>query len=206
MALGSKMQNGILSKLIQFLTTIIQIICLIIMLVNFVTVMNYFGASGVKRVTMPEASYYLCLYLFWFLKESEYKNYALASIIFVNVCLIYCIWMGKSSFDYWKWRQEKTGRCSLVWLYITGLVSTKLLKSRPCGKSIVEFCTSALLRALKINLLSPEKHRWSRFQKCKSPLENLHMVWTFKFHVYGIAQWKMESFFSSVSLLRVKFE
>ena len=130
MALGSKMQNGILSKLIQFLTTIIQIICLIIMLVNFVTVMNYFGASGVKRVTMPEASYYLCLYLFWFLKESEYKNYALASIIFVNVCLIYCIWMGKSSFDYWKWRQEKTGRCSLVWLYITGQVSTKLLKSK----------------------------------------------------------------------------
>ena len=123
MALGSKIQNWILSKLIQFLT-ILQIICLIIMgLVNFVTVMNYFGASGVRRVTMPEASYYLCLYLFWFLKESEYKNYALASIIFVNVCLIYCIWMGKSSFDYWKMREEKTGRCSLVWLYITGLVS-----------------------------------------------------------------------------------
>ena len=123
MALGSKIQNWILSKVIQFLS-IIQIICLIIMgLVNFVTVMNYFGASGVRRVTMPEASYYLCLYLFWFLKESEYKNYALASIIFVNVCLIYCIWMGKSSFDYWKMREEKTGRCSLVWLYITGLVS-----------------------------------------------------------------------------------
>ena len=130
MALGSKIQNWILSKVIQFLS-IIQIICLIIMgLVNFVTVMNYFGASGVRRVTMPEASYYLCLYLFWFLKESEYKNYALASIIFVNVCLIYCIWMGKSSFDYWKMREEKTGRCSLVWLYITGLVSTKLLNSQ----------------------------------------------------------------------------
>jgi hypothetical protein len=106
--------------------------------------MNYYGASGVKRVTMPEASYYLCLYLFWFIKESEYKNYALASIIFVNVCLIYCIWMGKSSFDYWKMREEKTGRCSLVWLYITGLVSTKLLKSRPPEKPLVDFCTSAL--------------------------------------------------------------
>ena len=125
MALGSKIQNWILSKLIQFLT-VIQIICLIIVgLVNFVTVMNYYGGSGVKRVTMPEASYYLCLYLFWFLKESEYKNYVLASIIFVNVCLMYCIWMEKSSFDYWKMREEKTGRCSLVWLYITGLVSTK---------------------------------------------------------------------------------
>ena len=110
-------------------------------LVNFVTVMNYYGASGASRVTMPEASYYLCLYLFWFIKESEYKNYALASIIVVNFCLIYYTWMEKSSFDYWKWREEKTGRGLLTWLNITGLVSTKLLKKRPFEKSLVDFCT-----------------------------------------------------------------
>ena len=157
MALRSKIQNWILSKLIQF-STFIQIIFLIITgFVNVGNVFNYYDADG---ITMPEASYYLCWYI-RFLKESEYKKYALASIIVVNVCLIYCTWMEKPSFEYWKWREEKTGRGLLVWLYITGLVSTKFLKSRPCGKSLVEFCTSPLLRALKINLLSPEKHRES---------------------------------------------
>ena len=138
MALRSKIQNWILSKLIQF-STFIQIICLIIM--GFVNVGNVFNYYDAGRITMPEASYYLCWYI-RFLKESEYKNYALASIIVVNVCLIYCTWMEKPSFDYWKWREEKTGRGLLVWLNITGLVSTKLLKKRPCEKSLVDFCTS----------------------------------------------------------------
>jgi hypothetical protein len=31
------------------------------------------------------------------------------------------------------------------------------LKSRPCEKFLVEFCTSALLKALKFNLLSLKK-------------------------------------------------
>ena len=72
---------------------------------------------------MPEVSYYLC-WCIRFLKESEHKKYALASIIVVNVCLIYCTWMKKPSFEYWKWREEKTGRVLLEWLNVTGLVST----------------------------------------------------------------------------------
>ena len=123
--------------------------------VNVGNVKNYYEGG---RITMPEASYYLCWYI-RFLKESEHKNYALASIIVVNVCLIYCTWMEKPSFDYWQWRVEKTGRGLLVWLIIIGLVSTKFLKKRPCEKSLVDFCTYALLLALKINLLYPEKHR-----------------------------------------------
>ena len=126
MGLISKIQNWILSKLIQF-STFIQIICLIVM--GFVNVGNVFNYYEGGRIIMPEASYYLCWFI-RFLKESEHKNYALASIIVVNICLIYCTWMEKPSFDYWKWREEKTGRGLLVWLYITGLVSTKLLNSQ----------------------------------------------------------------------------
>ena len=90
--------------------------------VNVGNVFNYYDADG---ITMPEASYYLCWYI-RFLKESEYKKYALASIIVVNICLIYCTWMEKPSFEYWKWRQEKTGRVLLEWLNITGFVSTRV--------------------------------------------------------------------------------
>ena len=137
MALRSMIQDWILSKLIQFLT-IIQIICLIIMgLINIVKVVTYYDAD---RLRLPEASHYLCLYLIWFLKKSDLvetgkrskgiepgiNTYALASIIVVNVCLIYCTWMKKPSFEYWKWREEKTGRVLLEWLNITGLVSTNV--------------------------------------------------------------------------------
>ena len=41
--------------------------------------------------------------------------------------------------------------------------------------ALLHFCT-ALLKALKINLLCPKKK-----QKCKSPLENFHMVSSFHF-------------------------
>ena len=96
MALRSKIQNWILSKIIQF-STFIQIICLIIM--GFVNVGNVFNYYEGGRITMPEASYYLCWFI-RFLKESEHKTYALASIIVVNVCLIYCTWMEKQGSIY----------------------------------------------------------------------------------------------------------
>ena len=153
MASRSKVKNWILSKLIQLLT-IIQIICLVIF------VFASFPFPSTLLPYMSEVSYYLSPYLCFFLEESERKKIpTLASMVFVNICLIYCTWMEKPSFDYWQWRVEKTGRGLLVWLIIIGLVSTKFLKKRPCEKSLVDFCTYALLLALKINLLYPEKHR-----------------------------------------------
>ena len=50
-----------------------------------------------------------------------------------------------------------------------------------CENSLVDCCTLALLKALKINLLYPKKKQMvklSEVQKCKSPLENFHMVST----------------------------
>ena len=71
MALRSKIQDWILSKLIQFLT-IIQIICLIIMgLINIVKLVNHYDVVTTDRLRLPEASYYLCLYLIWFMKKSD---------------------------------------------------------------------------------------------------------------------------------------
>ena len=35
--------------------------------------------------------------------------------------------------------------------------STTIVKSRPCENSLADFCTSALLKALKINLLTLKK-------------------------------------------------
>ena len=117
----SKIQNWILPKLIQFLT-ILQIISLIITgLLNFPTPhrVNLDGSW-----VLPQVSYYLSPYLRFFLEESVYNKVpAWASIIFVNGCLIYCTWMEKTSFDYWKQRDEKTGRYLLSWLYLSGLVS-----------------------------------------------------------------------------------
>ena len=137
MGLISKIQNWILSKLIQF-STFIQIICLIVM--GFVNVGNVFNYYEGGRIIMPEASYYLCWFI-RFLKESEHKNYALASIIVVNVCLIYWTWMEKPSFEYWKWRQEKTGRVLLEWLNITGFVSTMVETTWKISSGLLHFCT-----------------------------------------------------------------
>ena len=112
MASRSKVQNWIFSKSIQLLT-IIQLICLVIFVLS--TLPTY----------MPKVSYYyFSPYLSFFLKESEHKKIpALASIVFVNICVIYCTWMEKTSFDYWKQWHEKTGRCLLSWLNFSGLVS-----------------------------------------------------------------------------------
>ena len=118
----SKIQNWILSKLIQFLT-VLQIISLIITgLLNFPTYyrVNLDDGSWV----LPQVSYYLSPYLRFFLEESDYNKIpALPSILFVNGCLIYCTWMKKTSFNYWKLKEEKIGRCLLSWINISGLVS-----------------------------------------------------------------------------------
>ena len=55
----------------------------------------------------------------------DYFNKIPASVfvIFVNFCLVSCIWMEKLSFDYWKWREEKTGRFLVFFLNIFGTVS-----------------------------------------------------------------------------------
>ena len=55
------------------------------------------------------------------------------------------------------------------------------LRSGPFENSLAVFCTSALLEALKINLFYSKKKQMvklSEVQKCKSPLENFHMVST----------------------------
>ena len=53
-----------------------------------------------------------------------------------------------------------------------------LLKSRPYEKFLADFCTSALLKALKINLLYSKMFKFSEVLKCKSLLGNFHMVST----------------------------
>ena len=114
MASRSKVQNWIFSKSIQLLT-IIQLICLVIFVLS--TLPTY----------MPKVSYYFSPYLSFFLKESEHKKIpALASIVFINICLIYYTWMEKTSFDYWKWREEMTGGFLLMLLNIIGTVSNDL--------------------------------------------------------------------------------
>ena len=49
------------------------------------------------------------------------------------------------------------------------------LKLRPCEKFLASFCTSALLKALKINLLYPKKTDGQAF---RSSLDNFDMVST----------------------------
>ena len=116
----SKIQDWILSKLIQFLT-ILQIISLFITGLSIPLAYANFDGSWVLP---PQVSFYFSPYLRIFLEESEYNRIpAFPSIVFVNVCLIYCTWIEKTSFDYWKQREEKTGRCLLFWLNISGLVS-----------------------------------------------------------------------------------
>ena len=126
----SKVQDWILPKIIKFLT-ILQIICLVI----FVLINMPF-----HKLNMTEVSNYLSPGLAFFIKESDYhKIPALVSMAFINACLIYCTWMErpkeaffqpieKPNFDYWKWREQKAGRCLLWWLLIIGSVS---IKSRP---------------------------------------------------------------------------
>ena len=53
--------------------------------------------------------------------------------------------------------------------------------SRPCENSFADFCTSAILKALKINLLYSKKKQMVKFSevlKCKSPPENIYIVST----------------------------
>ena len=62
-----------------------------------------------------------------------------------------------------------------------GLTNNRYLKLRPSENSNADFCNSALLKVLKINLLYLKKKQMvklSEEQKCKTPLENFHMVST----------------------------
>ena len=56
----------------------------------------------------------------------------------------------------------------LRWIIIQWCHGSFLTLSRPCEFSLVDFFTSAFLKALKINLFYSKKSRWSSFQKCKS--------------------------------------
>ena len=119
----SKIQNWILSKLIQFLTILLIISLIVTGLINFPFALNA-RANHDGSWVLPQVSYYISPYLHFFLDESQYNKIpAFASILFVNGCLIYCTWMEKTSFDYWKQWHEKTGRCLLSWLNFSGLVS-----------------------------------------------------------------------------------
>ena len=124
----SKVQDWLLPKLIQLLT-IMQIICLVIFI---------FIIFPVHNRNLMEVSNYLSPGLAFFIKASDYNKIpALVSMVFLNVCLIYCTWMErpkeslfkpieKPSFDYWKWKEQKAGRCLLYWLLIIGSVSYDL--------------------------------------------------------------------------------
>ena len=62
-----------------------------------------------------------------------------------------------------------------------GLTNNRYLKLRPSENSNADFCNSALLKVLKINLLYFKKKQMVKLleeQKCKTPLENFHMVLT----------------------------
>ena len=54
------------------------------------------------------------------------------------------------------------------------LYCKKKLKSGPSENCLADFCTSVLVKALKINLLYPKKSRRSKMLKCKSPLKPVH--------------------------------
>ena len=45
--------------------------------------------------------------------------------------------------------------------------STTIVKSRPCENSLADFCTSALFKALKINLLYSKKADGQAFRSAK---------------------------------------
>ena len=40
-------------------------------LINIVRFVNHYKVVTTDRLRLPEASYYLCLYLIWFMKESD---------------------------------------------------------------------------------------------------------------------------------------
>ena len=53
-------------------------------------------------------------------------------------------------------------------MFYSSIVHLFQIKSRPCENSLADFCSSTLLKVLKINLLQPRKSKWSSFQKCRS--------------------------------------
>ena len=94
--LRSKIQNWILCLLIQVLTTI-QIAFLALVF----------------------------LFLFGFVYEDPFPVLgipALGSTFFMSICLVSCILMEKVSLDYWKWKEEKTGRVLFQLCYVIGMV------------------------------------------------------------------------------------
>ena len=94
--LRSKIQNWILCLLIQVLTTI-QIAFLALVF----------------------------LFLFSFVYEDPFPVLgipALGSICFMSICLVSCILMEKVSLNYWKWKEEKTGRVLFQLCYVIGMV------------------------------------------------------------------------------------
>ena len=50
------------------------------------------------------------------------------------------------------------------------------LKSRPCENCQADFCSFEFLKALKINLLYPNKYRWPSLLKCARSIEIFNMV------------------------------
>ena len=61
------------------------------------------------------------------------------------------------------------------------LQSHKILdnhSARPSENSLLDFCTSELLKALKSNSFYPMQKQSKSLQKCRSPLQKFHMVST----------------------------
>ena len=65
------------------------------------------------------------LILFGFNYEDPFPTLgfsALGSVFFMSICLVSCILMEKVSLDYWKWKEEKTGRFLFQSCYVFGMV------------------------------------------------------------------------------------
>ena len=65
------------------------------------------------------------LFLFSFVYEDPFPVLgipALGSTFFMSICLVSCILMEKVSLDYWKWKEEKTGRVLFQLCYVIGMV------------------------------------------------------------------------------------
>ena len=126
--LRSKIQNWILCLLIQVLATI-QIAFLAVVF----------------------------LFLFSFVYEDPFPVLgipALGSIFFMSICLVSCILMEKVSLDYWKWKEEKTGRVLFQLCYVIGMVRYFNIREHSLMTSLVVWTFLTYLPTLSYSITS----------------------------------------------------
>ena len=107
-------------------------------------------------------------YEFWYysIQFKNWLNLIFVNFIWFNIFLIYAYKFEQTWFEFKNY---------LIWC----------LNLRPCEKFLADFGTSALIKALKINLLSSTKAdaQALRSAEVQRPLENFKMVFTWKLAV-----------------------